>query len=158
MTFVSSDLSKFSWVESELNPCQEDDGATETLLYTGNGATGGGQWRGWNQKPGTSKWLRQSAWVRFDDQIPAVSANFGFKIHGQVNNDYLNDMVPNEWKYVSYVGPATNGDAGYILFIFDSMGGKNGQKAYISQPSLEIFEEKPEPLEKPSCAFCSAEL
>ena len=67
-------------------------------------------------------------------------------------------MVPNEWKYVSYVGPATNGDGGYILFIFDSMGGKNGQKAYISQPSLEIFDEKPEPLEKPSCAFCSAEL
>jgi hypothetical protein len=38
-------------------------------------------------------------------------------------NDFLSDMVANEWKFVSVVGKATNGDNGWILYFFDNMEG-----------------------------------
>ena len=96
------------------------------LLYAGNGTTGPFHWRGWNVKPdGENKWFRQSAWIKFERSVPKKSGGFGFKIHGNLFNSFVDIARPDKWLFVSYVSEATGGDHGYILFIFDSMGGKN---------------------------------
>ena len=93
--------------------------------------------------------------MKFEGTVPAQhDGNFGFQIHGNNHNDFISDMQPDVWKFVSYVGLAPGGMDPQILFIFDSMGGN--QKVYISQPSIELFDEEPEPLLKPKCNNCAS--
>jgi hypothetical protein len=68
--------------------------------------------------------MRMSAWVAFRDYVPEPSANFGFKITGTVRNEWVKDMVPNKWKWVSVVEKiTTDGDRNYVLYIFNSIPG-----------------------------------
>lgn len=86
---------------------------------------GGGQWCGWqfNSSPSGDKWLRMSAWVKFIDSVPPASGNYGFKIQGNVNNGWVSEMVPNEWKWVSQVSQVVpGGDGNHDIYIFDSVG------------------------------------
>ena len=59
-----------------------------TITYQLNKTTSGPQineWCGW-QFDGQYKptgWFRMNAWVKFIDQVPPVSGNFGFKIQGR---------------------------------------------------------------------------
>lgn len=64
-----------------------------------------------------------SAWVKFLTPVPPASGNYGFKIQGAVNNGWVGDMVQNEWKWVSQVGPVQpGGDGNHLIYIFDSVG------------------------------------
>jgi hypothetical protein len=66
-----------------------------------------------------------SAYIKFIDKIPPADIGFAFYflIQGVIYNDFLSDMVSNEWHFVSVVGKATNGDNGWILYFFGDMEG-----------------------------------
>ena len=86
-----------------------------------------------------------SAWVAFRDRVPYPSNNFGFKLTGTVNNDWVRDMKPNEWKWVSVVGKVVkNGDGNHVLYIFDSI--PESVEVFLSGMKLEIFDDVPTPV------------
>ena len=89
------------------------------------------------------QFVRLGAWVKFEDQIPPPSNQLGFKITGEVHNEWLADMEPNKWKYISVVAPVKNKDFGFCLYIFDSM--EDNQVVKIALPEIEIFNEEPKP-------------
>jgi hypothetical protein len=65
-----------------------------------------------------------SGWIKFHEKVPAGTNNFGWKIMGQVRNDWLDTCEPNEWHYISEVAPVVpGGDGNHVIFIFDSMVG-----------------------------------
>lgn len=102
------------------------------------------QWIGYNVQKMSSpaqegQWIRLGAWIKFEDTVPKPSKNLGFKITGKVHNEWLSDMEANKWKYVSATGPVTNGDKGFVLFIFDSM--EDTETVKIAMPEMEIFDE-----------------
>ena len=84
-----------------------------------------------------------NAWVKFIDKVPSQSSNFGFKIQGNVINDWVKDVQPNIWAKISCVGKAQpDQDSNHVLFIFDTVEGH--QKVRLSQLELELFGEEPE--------------
>lgn len=86
-----------------------------------------------------------SAWVKFLTDVPPASGNYGFKIQGKVNNDWVSGMTKNEWKWVSAVSPVTvGGDGNHNIYIFDSVG--QYTEVVLSDMELEVFTgEEPEP-------------
>ena len=67
-----------------------------------------------------------SAWVKFldyfPDYVPQPNYSVGFKIFGSANNDWVSGMIPNEWKWVSQVGPVVPGvDFNRLIYIFDGV-------------------------------------
>ena len=63
-----------------------------------------------------------SAWVAFRDKVPIQSPYFGFKLTGTIKNDWVKDMKPNEWKWVSVVDKIVkDGDSNQVMFIVDSV-------------------------------------
>ena len=98
------------------------------------------QWCGWSHRVPGGKWVRMSMWIRFIDTVPALSSNFGFKIHGSVQNKWLrmNNLRPNEWNFVSAIAPGCNRDGSHLLLIFDSIAQR--QVADFAGLKCEIFE------------------
>ena len=84
-----------------------------------------------------------SGWVKFIDNVPEASRYFGFNIQGNMNNDWIAGMVPNEWKWISQVGPVVpGGDGNHVIYIYDNMTGP--QQVEMSDMELELFTNQPE--------------
>ena len=89
------------------------------------------------------QFIRLGAWVKFEGTVPKPSKNMGFKITGNIYNEWVSDCVPDKWKYISVVAPVTKGDHGFVLYIFDSM--EDTETVKIAMPELEIFDNEPKP-------------
>jgi hypothetical protein len=79
--------------------------------------------------------------MRFEAVVPPASNNFGLKLHGTTHNDFVAHVRPDEWTYVSAVGPATGGDDGHILLIFDEMAShpQLDRAVLFTGLTLEVF-------------------
>eukprot|EP00933_Yihiella_yeosuensis_P007628 TRINITY_DN11274_c0_g1_i1.p1 TRINITY_DN11274_c0_g1~~TRINITY_DN11274_c0_g1_i1.p1 ORF type:complete len:227 (+),score=36.09 TRINITY_DN11274_c0_g1_i1:56-682(+) len=78
-------------------------------------------WIGWQQPVFQRQWLRLSCWIKFIGFVPLASENFGLKLHGDIQNSWLEDMTPDTWTWISAVAVPTGGDANHIILTFDSV-------------------------------------
>ena len=77
-------------------------------------------------------------WIRFIDKVPPPSSNFGLKIHGSIQNEWVRELRPNEWGFVSAIAPGSNRDGSHLLLIFDSIAEK--QEVEFAGLKCDIFE------------------
>jgi len=100
------------------------NGMTGPIIQYEKSEAGGGnwQWLGWDEDfINKSRYVIVSLWIKFEDVVPPSSPNFGLKIHGNLNNAWVDDMEPNKWKFISACAQNTYGDYGHSLLIFDSV-------------------------------------
>lgn len=74
--------------------------------------------------------------------MPKPSPNFGFKIHGEIHNDWVKGCRPDEWCFVSAEGFAhPGGDGNHLLMIFDTVSGP--RRILFNGYMCEVFESHP---------------
>ena len=93
-------------------------------------------------KPVYGKLAKVSGYVKFLHSAPSASSGFGFKLLGQVRNEWVTGMTPNEWHWVSVSAAVAQGaePKGESGLVFDSAWPEPIQFGALK---LEIFDQLP---------------
>jgi len=54
-------------------------------------------------------------------------------------------MIPDEWKWISVVGPVINGGSDLVIYIFDTVG--EYTEVRLADMEMEVFTTEPDPRE-----------
>jgi len=109
------------------------------------------QWMGFQGWPGLTvfgeTWIQMSFYIKFFDQVPESSSNFGIKVQGQLENSWVDiirlENKPGHWFYVSKAFPSNpGGDADYMLLIFDSASDAH-MKVQVLGLEVRLYDSMP---------------
>jgi hypothetical protein len=92
-------------------------------------------------------WIQMSFYIKFFDQVPESSSNFGIKVQGQLENSWVDiirlENKPGHWFYVSKAFPSNpGGDADYMLLIFDSASDAH-MKVQVLGLEVRLYDSMP---------------
>jgi len=107
-------------------------------------------WVGWHvtNNPAPTDWMRWSGYVQWLGGVPTASYELGIMIYGQLTNDWIEGMQPNEWRWISVVRPVIpGGDGDRIRFLMNSA--PDGQVIRLGSVHLELFDALPTPMPQP---------
>ena len=80
------------------------------------------QWAGWREAIPTGKFAKMCSWIKFVGQVPPPSHNFGFKLQGNLVNDWVSALGADEWHYVHAISHTfEGGDSNNFIMILDSV-------------------------------------
>ena len=87
-----------------------------------------------------------SAWVKFKTPVPQPLERgyLGFEMSStEYRHDWLNDMVQNEWKWVSEVRKVVYTGSHIFSFKFDDVD--QYTEVLLADPQLEVWDVMPDP-------------
>jgi len=103
----------------------------------------GWQWCGWpHQHLPVGKWVRVCVWLKFVQQVPQASADFGIKLGGRVHNGWVQGLGADVWQRVCVVARGEEAP-GHVLLTFDSVPGP--QTIKFADLTVEVFNLEPRP-------------
>lgn len=136
------------WLKEDrtTNPATGTEGLVYELNVTSDGwPSGVYSWRGFVEQTHHDQWVRMSAWVYFEERVPARTSSFGFKIQGTLHNEWVASVRPNTWTLVCAICKSRPGyDGDRHVLIFDSVVGP--QRVRFTKLKFELFEQQPPPL------------
>ena len=134
----------FRWNLAADRPCDAAAGSVVGQWKRPAGEKGqkNGQWTGWQTAIPAGKWVQMSAWIKFVATVPRAGGNFGFKIQGQLINDWVATCEADRWCLVSAVTKSNpGGDGNHNLLIFDTVPGP--QTVLVAGVTMRVYGSDP---------------